>query len=191
MSKRVGNFKYTATALTGSFSSVGATWIIKDCTTLAGGTDITERLGRKVRFSGLGIQGLLVGGQSNAVSDDPYNAFRLIAFIGKPGLVTADWAAFTINSHLVAGQHGVKVIMVDRLINLRVYGADSTGYIPATAKVDIKTRFSRLGLYDQDASDEVTAGDAIYIACISDSAAVSNPGFTSGHFYVTFEDGLK
>jgi hypothetical protein len=152
------------------------------------GTDISQRIGRAVVLKSLHVKGLLVGGQNNLVTDDSYNVMRIAVFVGRSGLVTADWAARDINDPLLPGVDGVVEVLVDRFIRLQVPAADSVGYIPATANVDIVRALNCECLYGDSAISYPEGGLSLYFAMCSDSAAASHPGFTSGYSLLFWAD---
>lgn len=174
--------------LSTSFSSVNTSWIIEDVPLTTAGTDIANRIGRAIRLSRFVVRGMVVGGQSNLVTDDPYNAFRIVIFVGRPELVSADWAARTIDDPVYPGVDGVNRCLFDKILNLQVPAADSTGYVPATRQVDYTFNLNTVALYGTNVAAVPQGGESLYLAMISDSAAASNPGFTSGYYVLFFRD---
>jgi hypothetical protein len=182
--------KYNATALSAAFGSISDEWIIQDCSYLQAGTDLVRRLGRKVRITGFGLQGLLVGGQSNLETDDAYNNVRLVIFIGTTSMASGDWSSLSISNHIVPGQTGVTRVLFDRTYALKVHAPDSTGYVPACKAFNLHIPVTVNVLYNTDAQAYASGSLSLYFALVSDSSAVSNPGFTSGHWYIQFADIL-
>lgn len=174
--------------LTTSFGSIGNVWIIEDSCLLAAGTDISQRIGRAVTIQSLDVDGLLVGGQVNGALDDNYNVARLVVFLGRPGLVSADWAGRTFDDPVNPGVEGVTRVLHDSQIILRVPAADSVGYIPAVARVQRHIKAGVKAYYGSAASSVPTAGDSLFFALITDSSAVPNPGFTHGYYRLNFSD---
>lgn len=182
--------KYHSVDLATILPSIADSWLLTDLTYLANSTDIISRLGRRVLWTSFHIIGTLVGGQSNLVTDDSYNTVRFILFSGVPGLATADFAGLGINNEVRVGTHGINRILFDSWVTLEVPASDSTGYIPAVRTVNRRSRFRLRSYYDQSGADYATGGVSLYLIAVSDSAAVSNPGFTTGKVTVTFCDML-
>lgn len=180
--------KFKSTDLNTLFGSIDDSWIIQDLVNITNTTDVTGRWTRKIRLLKFQLQGLLVGGQSNLVTDDAYNGVRIVLFEGAPGLASVDFAGFDQNVHLQPGISGITRIFMDRMIALRVSAPDSTGYVPACTTVSFSRGVHTICVFDQSGAAYPAAGASLYLAMISDSAAVSNPGFTIGHFTLTFID---
>lgn len=170
------------------FSSVGTSWIIEDIPLTSAGTDIANRIGRAIRLRRFLLRGMLLGGQSNAISDDSFNAFRIVLFVGRAGLVTADWAARSIDDPVFPGVDGVERVYHDVIYNLQVPALDSTGYIPATRAIDLNFNLNQLVLYGESGATVPSGSLSLYLAMVSDSGLASNPGFTSGYQVLFFRD---
>lgn len=187
-SKLIAKCKRRQVALVDDFSAIGASWNILDVPYTACGTDIGNRIGRVINLRRFFLRGMLVGGQSNLVTDDSYNTVRMVCFVGRAGLVTADWAARNIDDPVLPGVDGVKQVLVDRVITLQVPALDSTGYIPATKHVAWETNLSLQVEYGEAAASVPAGSDSLYLALVSDSAAAPNPGFTVGFHCLLWQD---
>jgi hypothetical protein len=172
-----------------SFSAVSSTWIVDDLPYTQCGTDIGNRIGRAVQLKQFTIRGMVTGGQSNLVTDDAYNAFRIVVFIGSVGLTFADWAARTINDPVFPGVDGVRRVLWDTIINLQVPALNSVGYITATKQINRTFDLgNELVLYDDSAVSYPSGSSSLYLAMVSDSAAATHPGFTSGYYVLFWRD---
>lgn len=180
--------KFKSTDLNTIFGSISDSWIIQDLVTITNTTDVSGRWTRKIKLLRFQLQGLLVGGQSNLATDDAYNGVRLVLFEGAPGLATVDFAGFDQNVHLQPGISGITRVLMDRMIALRVSAPDSVGYVPACTTVSFSRGVNTVCIFDASGLITPAAGSSLYLTMISDSAAVSNPGFTIGHVTLTFVD---
>jgi len=124
----------------------------------------------------LDLQGTIVGGQSNLVTDDAYNFVRFGVVICEPGTTIS---AFNLNSLADPRAHqGVIKWVHDETIPLCVRGLDSTGYVPNPVVLK-KTFQINQDLTYYNATTGIS-GRTVLFYMVSDSAAASHPGFTSG-----------
>lgn len=181
--------KYIGRVLTGDFASVSTTGALYDmCSNIAEGAEINQRIGRSIKLRSLDVYGTLIGGQINLVTDDRYNTVRITVFTGQPGLLPA---SINWNLNAIADPrtcNGVERVLYDEVVTLRSFSRDSTGYMPAQKGVrfcvPLKGRrqlFSGLASGSQSCS-------TVYLYMVSDSAAITNPGFVSGVASISWID---
>lgn len=167
--------------LPAGWGSIGNTWAEHDPLQLvSAGTDIQNRLGRQIYVERLELRGTLVGGQSNIVTDDAYNTFRIViaSYKGAIGPITPlGTAGIPLHYPILQGLLTVEKVYYDKTIVVASPGRDSTGYMPASRYIRITVPIKRLYNYSQNAAS--TGMDHLVISCISDSAGAPNPGWNS------------
>lgn len=154
---------------------------------IAAGVDSNARIGRRIRVFRVGFQGTALGGQTNSVADDPYNAMRIVIITCVPGFT---WAGgLNVNQFIDPRYHaGLFDVLHDQTFTLRTNAKDSTGYIPAAKTVRINISCNTCLEYNST-SAAAPVGREIRAYCVSDSSAVSHPGFsTDSSFVLEFLD---
>ncbi len=165
-----------------AFTSLTTTWTVGDCASIANGTGISDRIARRVR-PGVGhLRATLCGGQTNAITDDAYNTVRIVVVEASDTLVAGDWSSVTIDTPAVVGVWPkVRRFLFEKFVSISSYGLDSTGYIARIARLDYD--FPIGGELEWDSTGGTDhAASTLYVACISDSGAVTNPGFVDPSF---------
>lgn len=179
--------KHYARALSTNFGSVSTTSTALDLTNLiTAGTGNLERIGRSIFVKGVFVEGSLHGGQSNLVTDDNHNTVRIVMVRGTPATTAAMVSTLSLSYGPINGENisGVKQVLMDRSVELPSPGPDSTGYMPALKHVRFYVPVNKFITYfSSGPSDE-----SIVLAAVSDSTAVSHPGFTSGWLDILFTD---
>lgn len=133
------------------------------------------------------MEGSLHGGQSNLVTDDNHNTVRLLLVRGVPStMATALGASLTLSSAPINAENisGVTEVLYDQTVELPSPGPDSTGYMPALKHVKTYIPVNRYFTFHSTGLSD----DCVVLAAVSDSTAVSHPGFTSGWLDVLFTD---
>lgn len=172
-------------SLTADFTSVGSASIAVELTgVIDQGDDFSNRDGRKIVIDSLILSGTLVGGQSNAVTDDAYNAFRIMLY--ENGGTAAPVAVFTTSFLTPEISASMGTLLYDSKLLLATPGDDSTGYVPAVKLVDVNIPINRVYLYPT--TNGLASPMGLYLVMVSDSAAVSHPGFVSGTYVIRFHD---
>lgn len=170
------------------FASVSTAVATRDLTSsIAGGTDYNQRVGRSVHVKEIQFNGQLVGGQANTVTDENRNVVRISIVGCNSGLV---WNAGTYNPSMVLDPRimaGLHHVYYDEVISLVSPGADGTGYLPATTMVSRKIKVNKV-LNWPSAAGAATTPYCIFMVMSTDSAAVPHPGFVSGTAVVSFTD---
>jgi hypothetical protein len=181
--------KYVAQDLVATHASVGTTWVLADVAQIAGGTDIVNRVGRRLRVLTGRVAVSLAGGQSNLVTDDVYNSVRLVVVLASDTLVAADWATILLRTPAVVGLWPkVRRFLLDKTVVLSTYGPDSVGYVNKVVRREFTVPVNITLEWDGvNATDH--SSNTLYFAMISDSAAVSHPGLVEPSlFYAGFTD---
>lgn len=146
--------------------------------TIAQGSDIVNRIGRRIRVKCIRWRGTLLGAQTNSVADDPYNAMRVTLIRCLPGTT---FTSYTVNNAIdprFNTSAGLLETMYDKTAVVSVFGKDSTGYVAVAQQwefvvhCDVMIEYGATG-----ASTPINQELVLYM--VSDSGAVVNPGFAS------------
>lgn len=169
--------------LTASHSSVSSSGVVTDlCGVITGGTNLDQRLGRAIHILRFTLQGTLVVGAVGGATDDPYNTLRVVvSSVYQPGVSVG------IDTIIQANQTaGVERMYYDRAFVVNSLGNTTTGYVPGARRVELTVPINRTFFYNASsgAGNPVT----LQLNVVSDSAAVVNPGFTSGRYAIYFVD---
>lgn len=173
-------------ALSGTFGSVTTTAVSMNFWP-TNGTNYNQKMGREIMPTYFKLRGLLHGGQSNIVTDDSHNIFRVV-------LVSAeyDWTPTSIqtNNYIDPGKglfRKVNKVFYDRTFTLNSPGRDSTGYLAIQKEISIKRPLRGMGKITFD--DSGNPERLLFLVMVSDSALPVNPGFTDGQARFYFRDG--
>lgn len=180
--------KYKNTLSTVSFASISNSWTELNLTDISQGDSVIHRSGRELMIKAFHLNGILVGGQSNLATDDNRNIVRVVLGLwdNSTPLTTA---GADINSYIAPKQAqgaGLVKKYIDMIIPLVSQGQDSTGYMPAMRKINKFLKMSRKIQYSADTS--TSSNTFLVLSMISDSSAVSNPGFVQGSIKIFFQD---
>lgn len=171
-------------SLTSTMSSISTTPVVLDLlTAITAGSTGYQRQTNRVIITRVIMSGTLVGGQSNLVTDDPYNTVRL-------SLITATTAAafsgYSMSNPLSPYINpGLLRVHHDRLIPLRVPAADSTGYIRAMMPHRFTIVINSTINYSSTGSGGIPSPN-MFLLALSDSSLSPSPGFVSGCVVVEF-----
>lgn len=185
-----GEDKFTSGLMTGTWSSVGNTWVEKDLTEIAQGTASNQRVGDWIRCKKIGFNGVIVGAQTNTMADDARNIMRIVV-AEWDGRITTPLAtnAATINDIIrkdeITGK-GLVRLLYDKVVLLTPPGKDSTGYMPAQKYLKVMKKVDKVIKYASATSTE--AQTRIIVSMISDSAGIPNPGFVTGKYEIHYND---
>jgi hypothetical protein len=136
----------------------------------------------------LSLRGTLVGGQINAVTDDPYNAFRIMVITGNVG-ISVPIAALIVSSVLSPELvPGLKSVLYDKAFPLQSPGKDGTGYLRAVKEVTIDLRLPSIVANFSGSAAGTQTGTTAYLIMASDSSTVPNPGLVDGTWVLAFSD---
>lgn len=178
--------KWRVRALSSDFPSIGTASVYRNLAVLGAGTDYYGRIGRHVKLEYVDVYGTLVGGQNNSVADDPYNTIKLALVLATPAFApTSEWLTTTpIGPQQVPGV--IKVLWTETFV-INTNAKDSTGYIANAKK--IKRRIPVHQALEFPSSSDVAASNyGVFLVAVSDSTAVTNPGFSSGYSLIAFSD---
>ena len=188
MGDRMAEVKRFSRPITTEFSAVSTTATALDIPSLiAQGTEFNQRIGRQIRARGLYLDFTIQGGQSNVVADDKINTMRLLVCQGAPTTTGASIVSMlTVSVGPVNGENfnGMKRVFLDQTLDLASPGRDSTGYMPALRHFK---RYIPLNLIIPYTSGGAS-GDTLWLAMVSDSGVVPNPGCTSGRVELVYTD---
>lgn len=170
----------SVSAATMGMTSIGSAPIWYNFPSLiATGTDFASRIGRLITVKRVFMSGLILGAQTNSVSDDAYNAVRISIVSGEPALATASPAHPGLHGPWDPRvQVGLKRVIFDQLFVVTTPAKDSTGYIAAAAPFQIDLRHP-ITLEYIGSSAASPRNETLYLVVVSDSVAVVNPGFSS------------
>lgn len=156
---------------------------------IAQGTDLNQRVGRSIESLSYHLFGTLVGGQANLATDDRINTVRFVFFEATVGTVVSNvntaWGLSIPADPRYAP--GVTRVLRDELFTLTSLGRDSLGYMPASTTINMTGSYTKRLTYTSAAVNSIS-GTCLFLFMISDSAAVANPGFTSGAWAVTWAE---
>lgn len=145
---------------------------------IAGGADISQRVGRRIRVKRVAWRGQLLGGQTNSVADDPYNAVRMTLVRCLPG---ATFTSYTVSNAIdprFSISAGLLEVLYDRTVVISTPAKDSTGYIPAALEWEFSVACDVTIEYGSAAA-AAPINQELVIHMTSDSSAVVNPGFAN------------
>lgn len=181
--------------LTSSIGSINSSWNEIDlCSNIVIGTDVGNRIGRKIAINSFYLDGVLQGGQSNLATDDAFNTVRFVLGLWRsqtPCALNGLDIGSMINKSGYGSTGGISLVRKyrDFKIILSTPGADSTGYLPAVRKVRIYVKFRRpINITFPATSTTTIQSTYLILSVISDSVAIPNPGFISGRYSLTWHD---
>jgi hypothetical protein len=180
------DLKFFSQNLTTNFSSISTTPTALGVGDLvAQGTDYNQRLGRSFRAVGLLIEGTLVGGQSNLATDDAYNTVRIACCWCDSGANFSSWGISSALDPRVVTDMGRP--LYHEAIVLQSPGLNTVGYMQTATLIGIWIPLNGLVRFNTAAAGS-QSGLGPSVIMVSDSTAVSHPGFTSGQIRLFFVD---
>jgi len=180
--------------LQGLYTTIPNTWTERSLCTPVVGTSGGDRIGRRIKIKSIQIKGVLTGGQDELLTDDSYNVVRLVlATFNYPSGTTplATYAA-TIDQPLIKNINlaALRRVYFDKYIPLSCTSTEKgggDGYTPMPKLVKYYKKFNNL--YVTFGDDTVASPDKrLFLSAISDSAAVTHPGFVNGFILIKYED---
>lgn len=178
------------------FGSIGTSWNEVSFNTLAQGAAKEQRIGNKIRIKSLEVKGVISAGANELVTDDAFNVIRvIIALYDGATLTPLSTAGRGMNDPLrvdyLSANGRLKKKFLDKYITLEVTGTEQgagDGYTPQLKQFKYYKNFGK-GITVNWSSDASTYPSAnLMMACLSDSLAVTNPGFVAGYAVMTYED---
>lgn len=180
-----------------TFASVGNAWIELLLNGPPQGTQAGNRTGNRIRLRSIELKGFLVQGSNELVTDDAWNEFRMVLglYSGASNVPLAD-AAVPLGGALDPAVMPARARLlrkyVDKWIPMNVTSTEQgagDGYTPSVQVVSYKKSFGKRGIVITFGDDTTTYIDKrLILSMTSDSAAVTNPGFTHGYVLVKYED---
>lgn len=178
------------------FTSIGNTWIEWDAFgAIIPGTGINARVGRRIAVNSVKLKAVFSGGAIGSVgADDYYNVLRLVIWTGSMSnaggaltpLVTSGVARDQPINNVSC--NGLIKVLYDQFISFtnQPYGANLCA--PATKEITFFHRFKRPFIINYTGDGSYRNQQQIWIAVISDSTGVPNPGMIAGHWETTWYD---
>lgn len=183
---------YAAFTLPSVFGSIGNAWIERSLAQPSEGTDVVNRIGRKIRVKSIEVNGILASGATDTVADDISNVVRLRLSLNNPKsatpLVTAGAGmSDPLYKDTVAGEYLIKTYK-DMYIPLEaVSTGQGDGYTPSLKRIRFTKRFKHPVEITFASIDNTKPDKLFFLSMISDSLAVLNPGFTQGYCILRYE----
>lgn len=190
--RRAPEEKYRIIPLASSgWSTISTAWKEIALEQIVQGVDVTQRVGDRILVTGIEISGVMAGGQTGTVADDPYNVLRFVFGV---------WEGYNNQTPLLTGGQtlsssldkticrGLEEVLYDKTVVLESPNSLSTGYQPAVRTFTWSHRFRRPIEITYNGTTTGSANKTINLGAISDSSLVPNPGFTSGFIKLTFID---
>nr|UOF80228.1 capsid protein [Cressdnaviricota sp.] len=188
--------KYNIIDMTaGGLTSIPSTWVEVNGVNPAQGIAKNQRIGTKIRVKSIEVNAVLAQGSGSVLTDDPYNIMRIV--IGKyTGQTATPLATAGITMHQPIKKdwtdaRGTLIQKyVDRYVPLEVQSTEKgggDGYTPALKSFRYYKRFKNFVItYNDDTNNY--PNQRLIMSVISDSGAVTNPGFVAGYTVVRYED---
>lgn len=179
----------------GGLNSIPSTWVEVNTCNPAEGANKYGRIGTKIRIKSIEINTVLSGGQNGLLTDDNYNIFRIVIgkYTGQTATPLAS-ASVGLNSPIKKDWNNGRGTLiqkyVDRYIPLDVASTEKGAGDGYTPKLKIFKYYKRFKNFVVTYADDTTnyPSSRLIMSFISDSAAVTNPGFVSGYAVIRYED---
>lgn len=178
------------------FGTVTNTWNEYCFNTLAQGIAKEQRIGNKIKIKSLEVKGVIASGANELPTDDAYNVLRVVIALYDGSTVTPlATAGRGLNDPLrvdyLSANGRLKRKFLDKYVALEVTGTEQgagDGYVPGLRHFKYYKNFKK-GITINWSNDTTNYPSAnLIMSCISDSVAVTNPGFVAGYAIMTFED---
>jgi hypothetical protein len=176
-----------STLSTAPFDAINNVCVLRSFVNLiAQGTDYYQRIGRRIRITGIHANFQLIGGQANNAFDERNNVVRLAIVEAAPGAAAAGFALFTVGVTSDCRVIPAKRILYDRRFSLMSPGPDSVGYMPAGEEIAFRLRVNIPISY---VNTIASSGDTeLYLLAVSDSAVSPHPYIANGTLSLIFSD---
>lgn len=176
-----------------TFASIPNTWVEHIITPLGQGLNYNQYVGASFYIKKIYFYGFLQGGQTGVIADETNNIVRLFLAVwdqdaGGTPLATA---GITRNAQIYRSDHeNLRKKLYDRTISLVAPSpdGDGSGAIPARKKIRYYKKFRGLGYKMQVSRVTGQYKQRLIMSAISDSSAVPNPGFVTGHLKIIYKD---
>lgn len=171
--------------LTGTFGSVGST-SVSQFLAISQGIDANQRIGRHITVTGFEVVGNLIGGQSNLSTDDRYNQVRIAIVQTNAGQAPTMDLVSPLDPRFNSAV-GLRRVLFDQVYTLVSPGKDSTGYMPAARRIEIRGRCN-IPIVFNGSGGSTACVNTVGIVMVSDSGLAPNPGFTQGYWRLLYHD---
>jgi len=185
--------KHVGFEVPNEFGTLGSSWTEKVVCNPSQGDGEGERIGRKIRVKSLSFHGILQQGANLLATDDAFNCFRFVLAWWKPfNIAPCATISLPFNRPLEKGYPGgiyVQRKLFDFTFPMVAHGlerAGGDGYVPSLRKFKFYKRLNMTMHWDDDTTNN--PDKILVLSMLSDSAAVTNPGFIAGYCCVTYED---
>lgn len=176
--------------------SIANAWVEYDSMgAITTGVGLNARVGRKVAVNSIKFKGVFGGGAIGSLgADDYYNVLRLCIWIGNnpnigvavtPLQSSSILLSMPINRDNVRGMGKVLYDKYHAFTN-QPYGANICA--PATKEITFFHRFKKPLVIQYTADSAYYNQRQIWLAAITDSTAVPNPGMIAGYWEMTWYD---
>ena len=188
--------KYKVFSLVTQHGSIASTWGETVLTTVAQGIAKEQRIGNKIRVKSLEIKGVICQGSNELLSDDAFNVVRMVVgtYSGTtltPLATAARGMNDPIRKDYLSANGLLRKKYVDKYIPLMVTGTEQgagDGYTPQLKTVKYYKQWKK-GITIQFSNDTTNYPNTnLVVSFLSDSVAVTHPGFIAGYMVMTFED---
>lgn len=179
----------------GGLNSIPSTWVEVSGCNPGQGTAKNQRIGTKIRIKSIEMKAVLSAGANGLITDDNYNVFRIVIarYSGQTATPLAT-ASVGLNDPIKKDWSNARGTLItkymDRYIPLTVTSTEKgagDGYAPGLKTVKFFKRFRNFVVQYNDDTINYPSSRLI-LSFISDSAAVTNPGFVAGYCVVRYED---
>jgi len=163
------HFNVLLTTSWDSVSSSGTEVNISDSIDFGGGSGY--RTSKSIYFSSFTLKGVVQAG-------DASNLFRIVLFLAKAGWTTVNALSYEIRP----GYNNVVKVFYDRYFSLVYSDTQDPGFQKTDKEIRIAIPLRTKIAYNADNDSSVS----LLLYMVSDSAAVTHPGFVCGRYDVIF-----
>lgn len=109
--------KQTTGSMPSSFNSVSTNWVEIDPSNIAQGTLSAQRVGRQIKLKSLEVNCVMAGGQSETLTDDPYNVIRVVIGLWSGQTPTPLGTALTTIDAPIRKDLGSRNFLIKKLLD--------------------------------------------------------------------------
>lgn len=175
-----------------SFASIPNTWVEQLLTPVGQGLNYNQYIGASYYIKKIYFYGFLQGGQTGTVADESNNIVRIVIAIWDQDAGATPLATTTTgrNAQIYRGDYeNLRRKLYDRTISLVSPSPEQgDGQIAARKKIRFYKKFKGLGFKMQVSRTTSQYKSRFIMSAISDSSAVPNPGFVTGHLKIIYKD---
>lgn len=188
--------KFTSSNLA-YLNSIGSAWIEAVQGNPSQGIDKNTRIGNMIKIKSWYLNGVLAAGANGNLADDPYNVVRVVlgVYSGVATSTPLQTAGLTIDSVIRTDWQNARGTLIkkifDRYIPLTVTGTEKgggDGYTPDLKRVKLYHKFKKPLTIQWNDNSNNYPNQKLILSVISDSLAVTSPGFVAGYQVCNFED---